>query len=79
MTADEMNGKLHMLADGVIGRAAVDALGDAVRNVDGAAAYRRVGAPVRRSARLDRGDQWRVVIVPLRQLLVARSVRLQAT
>ncbi|MEP7306284.1 MAG: MmgE/PrpD family protein [Acidobacteriota bacterium] len=33
MTADEMNGKVHLLADGVIGRAAVDALGDCVRNV----------------------------------------------
>ena len=33
MTADEMNGKVHLLADGVIGRTAVDALGDAVRNI----------------------------------------------
>jgi hypothetical protein len=28
-----MNGKVHLLADGVIGRTAVDALGDAVRNI----------------------------------------------
>jgi 2-methylcitrate dehydratase PrpD len=33
MTPEEMNGKAHLLADGVIGRAAVDALGEAVRHV----------------------------------------------
>jgi 2-methylcitrate dehydratase PrpD len=33
MTAEEMNGKGHLLADGVIGRPGADTLGDAVRNV----------------------------------------------
>src|SRR5262249_19594928 len=34
MTAEEMSGKVHMLADPVIGRAAVAAAGEAVRNVE---------------------------------------------
>jgi hypothetical protein len=34
MTPEEMTAKVHMLADGVIGRSAVDSLVETVRHID---------------------------------------------